>query len=322
MNVFEQINRNYNYYPTTAIELCHISYYDQDKISKAVSANKKLKLKVVWGPVKLTHFDDITYSLMFVASNDKTGEYFVVIRGTNVDSLSTWLKQDFSVETTKHFSALPYYPLKVPDNALISEGTFNGMSDLISLKDPGTNQRLVELLREQKFKYLYVTGHSLGGTLAPPLLAYLNAMLYGGKSIRNMALWSFAGLTPGGSGFNDYFNSIFPNNKEFFWRIQNSLDIAPFLFCSKANVENIYDSHPHLKQDIFVKVVFDCLFDKAKAAQIGYAQPQKGQVIHGQFDKKIHDEGLFAWTHQVIHQHGTKTYKKLVNKMYPYTPPH
>ncbi len=108
MNVLKHIHRNYNYYPTTAIELSSISYDDQDKISSAVSANTNLK--VVWGPAKHTHWDDITYSLMFVACNAETGEYFVVIRGTNDYSLSFFLMLRCAPRSTPPFSSLPDNP--------------------------------------------------------------------------------------------------------------------------------------------------------------------------------------------------------------------
>ncbi len=320
MNVLKHIHRNYNYYPTTAIELSSISYDDQDKISSAVSANTNLK--VVWGPAKHTHWDDITYSLMFVACNAETGEYFVVIRGTNDYSLSTFLKQDFDLGSTPPFSSLPDNPPNVPANAFISQGTFNGMSDLISLKEPVTGQSIVEFLRDQikdqKLLYLYFTGHSLGGTLSPPLLAYINAMLYEGNSIGNMALWTFAGLTPGGTGFNDYFNSIIPNDQGFLWRIQNSLDIAPFLFSSQAHVENIYNFSPHyLKWSFLEKDLIEHWFKDANSSGIGYAQPQVGEVIPGQFDTNLPGKGDDSWILQVVHQHHPRTYKPMVNGKYP-----
>lgn len=313
MNVLEQINSNYNYYPHTAIELCVISYEKQEKINMAVTTNTNLN--VVWGPAQLTHSDGIAYSLMFVASNTETGEYFVVIRGTNFDSLSSWLEQDFKVGSAKPFSTLPGNPPNAPVSALISQGTFNGMSDLISLTDPGTGQSVIEYLGEQQPLCLYVTGHSLGGTLTPPFFAYLNAMLYRGNSITNMALWSFAGLTPGGTGFNDYFNSIFPNDQGLLWRIQNSLDIAPFLWYSQADVQNIYISPYNLEWSAIEKDSIEHLFKEANLAEIGYKQPQASQVISGQFDTRFLDD--HSWLLQAFHQHHSSTYKQLVNGMYP-----
>jgi hypothetical protein len=268
----------------------------------------------VWGPTQLSRFG-IPYSLMFVAKNTKTEEYFVVIRGTNFESLSSWIEQDFAVGSAQPFSKLPGSPPNIPADALISQGTFNGMTDLISLTDPTTSQPLVEFLEQQQPKYLYVTGHSLGGTLTPPLFTYLNAMLYGGGPVTNMALWSFAGLTSGGTGFNNYFNSILPNDQSFLWRLHNSLDIAPFCWVSKAGIESIYNFSPYYLQwgDI-ERIPINALFDAAHNTGISYAHPQIGQELPGKFETNSFDDNF--WGLQAVHQHHPTTYQKLVNEMY------
>ncbi len=312
MNAQDQINRDYNYYPNTAVELCVISYDDIDTIRHAVS--HQTGLEVVWGPAQLTDEFCVSYSLMYVAKKAATGEYFVVIRGTNFESLESWLLQDFDVATSQRFSDLPGNPPNVPEDALISQGTFNGMTDLLSLTDPVSNYSLVDFLTNENPNYLYVTGHSLGGTLTPPLFAYLNAMLYGGNSITNMALWSFAGLTPGGAGFNAYFNNILPNNQNFLWRLHNTLDIAPFFWYSLSDVQNIYATE-NLSWSDLEEDPISYLFKQADYADIGYAQPQVGLALTGQFDNSFPDGDL--WPAQAAYQHHSTTYKQLVKRVYP-----
>ena len=197
--------------------------------------------------------------------------------------------------------------------ARVSQGTFNGMSDLLDLCDPSSGQSLVTFLQQSKPRNVYVTGHSLGGTLTPPMFAYLNATLYNGASPSNMALWSFAGLTPGGTGFNTYFNSILPNPQSFHWRIQNSLDIAPLMWWSQSGVQNIYVPC-HLSWGFLERDPIEDLFSEADSANIGYAQPQTGLVLPGTFDKSIIDDHL--WAAQALQQHHSGTYKKLVNAKY------
>ena len=210
MDVFDNIGSNYDFYPNTSIALCAIAYDSMSAIHGEVSS--QTGLRVVWGPAELKSWDDISYSRAYIAGDIGTGEYFVVIRGTNFDSIVSWRKQDFDLATTQPFAALPGNPPGVPADALIAQGSFNGMTDLLKLHDPRTGASMLQFLQTLQPRYLYVTGHSLGGTLTPTLFAYLNAMLYGAGPVTNMALWSFAGLTAGGTGFNAYFNSILPND--------------------------------------------------------------------------------------------------------------
>lgn len=304
MNEFKYLESNYNYYPRTMIRLCEISYQDMSSIPGAV---KDLGLKVVWGPAEKVSSWGIPYSLMFVAMRSEPEEYIVVIRGTNMYSWESWTKQDFDIGTTKPFNQLAPH---APANARISQGTLNGMNDLLELSDPTTYKGVLDFLKGAKPRYLYVTGHSLGGTLTPPMFAYLNDWLYGGGYVSNMALWSFAGLTPGDGGFNSYFNSLF--NPEFQWRLHNTLDIAPFCWWSLDNIKNIYVPHD-LSWGWPEDDVIGDLFKKA--AGKGYAQPKGDKALPGKFDTSIFDE--YLWTAQAMHQHHTTTYKKLVDAAYP-----
>ena len=312
MNVTELVGASYNYYPNTAVALCVISYSDIGTIAPAVA--QQTDLTVAWGPAQcVSSITGVPYSLMYVAKRASTGEYFVVIRGTDFLSLSTWLLQDFDVATSKPLSALPGNPKNIPATALVSQGTFNGMSDLLNLADPTTGQSLVQFLAQAKPRYLYVTGHSLGGTLTPPMFAYLNAVLYGGSAMSSTALWSFAGLTPGGTGFNNYLNSIIPNNQGFLWRIQNSLDIAPLMWGSQSGVQNIYASNG-LTWGFPESDLIKDLFSDAASAKIGYAQPQAGLLLPGTFDNSIIDRDI--WAAQALQQHHSTTYQTMVNAKY------
>ena len=170
MDVFDNIGRNYDFYPNTALQLCSIAYDGMSVIPGEVFSSTGLT--VVWGPAQLKSWDDISYSRAFIAGDAATGEYFVVIRGTNFDSLRSWLKQDFDLDKPKPFGQLSGAPPHVPADALVSQGTFNGMADLLRLRDPQTHASMLDYLAALKPRYLYVTGHSLGGTLAPTLFAF------------------------------------------------------------------------------------------------------------------------------------------------------
>lgn len=299
-------DNGYNYYPQTMVQLCSISY---DPIAGIPAAVAQLGLEVVWGPAQLVSEDGVSYSLAFVAHRSDPDEYTVVIRGTNLDSWIAWTTEDFEVGSTVPFTQL--VP-NAPSGAAISQGTFNGMNDLLSLSDPNTQASLVAYLQAANPTYLYVTGHSLGGTLVPPMFAYLNYALYGGGYDQNMAMWSFAGLTPGNGEFNTYFNGLF--NPLFSWRLYNTLDIAPDLWWSKSGLESIYS--PNLFYGEPEKAFFDVLF--ALAAGNGYAQPADGgSPLPGELQS---ESGVFAWVDEAVYQHHVTTYIGLVDQAYPLAP--
>lgn len=297
-------NSNYNYYPNTMIALCVSSYKDPSTIVNEVNA---MGLQVVWGPVFKGIDWFLSYSAMFVVLNPATEEYTVVIRGTNPVSLYSWLYEDFDVSTTQPFNTLAPH---APASALISTATYNGLTDLLSMSSNG--QSVAEYLQTVQPGYLYVTGHSLGGTLTPPMFAYLNDVLYGGGYVHNMAYWSFAGLTSGDAGFAAYFNSL--GNPAFPGRLVNPLDIAPLCFPSGGleNVYNIYGYYGLYISDLDpIWGLLDYLF--SSAADNNLTQPQGSETLPAVFSENYPGD----WPLQAAYQHHTTTYQQLVAMQYP-----
>lgn len=316
MNAHDSLPGSSNVYYNTSIALCVFSYEDIDNIpglvSNMSSGNSGLPdLAVVWGPAEHKSILDEPNALMYIAQNQQTNEYYVVIRGTNPESLSSWLDEDLDIDKTEPFSSLHDNP-SASKNVLISKGTFTGTNYLLGLKDPTTDTKAFTYLQGlgSAMEYLYVTGHSLGGTLAPVMFAYLNSRLYGGVSVANMALWSFAGLTPGGSGFNGFLSGMLPDPSPAVL-FQNTLDIAPFLWSSKSSVESIY-SNNSLQPTDAEKLLLDELFHLAGKSGITYAQPSGGSPLTGVFDVSKN-----KWDSQVLQQHHSTTYQTLISAAYP-----
>lgn len=295
---------SYNYYPNIMIKLSSLAYADVSDIESGVNA---LGLSLVWGPVYKGSDWRFSDSLMFVVCNNSTNEYTVVIRGTNAVSIFSWLTEDFDIASTEPFS--DFVPT-APVNALISKATYNGINDLLALNDNGVS--VIDFLRSVNPRYLYVTGHSLGGTLVSPVFAYLNDQLYGGGFVNNMAPWAFAGITPGNSYFADYYNSLF--NPEFAWRIHNPLDIVPLLFPA-GGVDAVKDIYEPYGLKLFlldpVRGILDYLFDRS--AKNNYTQPVGDQVLPAVFNKEKKD----FWIDQAGYQHHSTTYEILVAMQYP-----
>jgi len=301
-------NNGYNYYPNAMISLCVFSYEDISAISNSVAQNTDWK--VVWGPAELVgDITGISYSLAYVAQ--RTGstlapEYVVVIRGTEYDSLTDWITEDFEIEDTVAFNTL--VP-GAPSDAVISEATSDGINDLLTLTDPNTGASMVDFLTGLSGSfYLYVTGHSLGGTLTPPMFLYLNYKVFGGNGLGPMAPWSFAGLTPGNGAFNSYYESF--GNPEFPFRIYNTLDIAPLLWWNEAGLSTIY--LPTYAMGEAETLLFGGLF--ALAAGNGYAQPPSGGVpITG----TLESPPAGGWIDEAEYQHHATTYQTMVQQFYP-----
>ena len=296
---------SFNYYPRTMVRLAGIIAYEEATRIPEIVRRELPGQRVVWGPVQEYH-DEISDSLMYVVKRDDPAEYTVVIRGTNMDSWYSWQKEDFAVGTLRKFNELSR---RAPASALISHGTYRGMKLLLEMKDRHSGKTLTQFLRDENPRDVYVTGHSLGGTLTPPMVAYLSGELFAGEYGR-VAPFSFAGLTPGDAGFNAYFNTLF--NPTFIWRMHNTLDIAPFCWYSKSAVQHIYSPYGLGWGWPESEVIGDIF---AEAAGKGYAHPTGDFTLPGIFDDHIVDDLL--WVAQALHQHHGSTYRKLVDRAFP-----
>ena len=169
---------------------------------------------VVWGPAVYTTpgalYQD---NLMFVAQNQSDlTQFAVAVRGTNGSADLDWLMEDFDI-----FDLMNWPPgtTPTPTGPRISESTSIGLQVLLGMEGSTANgsQSLLAFLKSQTTKAINVcvTGHSLGGCLAPTLALYLKeqraAWDVSGDS--NVSTITFAGPTPGNSAFAAYSDSQF-----------------------------------------------------------------------------------------------------------------
>lgn len=288
----------------TMIGLCVASYAEPPS-SIDVSGVQPAQT-IVWGPAwKSNPVSGESYTLMYVTNTTGTDEYTVVARGTNPESWTSWHLEDFDVATTQPLQGL--VP-GAPADARVSTGSYNGLNDLIGLVDATSTQDVATFLGGVGASRLYVTGHSLGGTLVPPLFCYLSGAVPALAGA--MTPFSFAGLTAGDDRFNTYFTGLFDASTA--WRYHNTLDIAPNLWWSGSNVENIYvDVQPgkSLHWHFPEKDVLEKLF--AEAAPNGYRQPPGGGVpLTGIFDDSFPERD--SWLLQAMYQHHSTTYQTLL----------
>jgi len=287
----------------TMIDLCVISYSDMGAIPAQVEA---MGLTTAWGPADGTGLFGVPYSAMFVAQDPATGSYIVTIRGTQYDSIWSWLFEDFDVYFTTPFNTVAP---AAPDDAYISNATYNGLQALFSLTDPNTGVSMIDFLTSQVTdgSTVYVTGHSLGGTLTFPMGAYIQGQL-GMANITQTSVCcnGFAGLTPGNGSCADFINGQLSSDSIRFY---NPLDIAPLLFNQQSALQNIYDpTYPWDNLDFLLRGMIDGLYDSASGN--GYTQPN-GPGTSLPYDFNAQGD----WRLEAEYQHHSTTYQTLVGQM-------
>jgi hypothetical protein len=304
------------------IRLCVISYFtDTNHQNKTVinAVKEQLRMEVVWGPVELIDDFGVSYSSMYVAkemlkTDSLKADYTVVIRGTNFSSFKSWFSEDFAIHKTANFSR---FVKTAPANAKIAEATCTGMDDLIKLKHivNDHNVNVVGFLKQlhltKSINSLYVTGHSLGGTLTPPFYAYLCDKIFKGPAPGNSSPYSFAGLTAGNTGFNTFLQTYLqPANTN--WRYVNPLDVAPNLWAGEDSIKTIYTPFfPYFKYEPPESDILGYLIDRAKRND--YQQPPNSKfLLPVAF---ITSDTTNSWIKQAEYQHHSETYLGLVDSV-------
>jgi len=187
--------------------------------------------KIVWGfqifQKELSSTSSIADNAVFVAQNNNTKEFVVSIAGTNPISKIDWCTEDFKLNPPVAWN---FNEENVTPTGNIAKGTFVGLDIVLNkLKDNGKSlsqffsHQIVESGQPLK---ITVTGHSLGGTLSPPVaLALLNTQhIWDPKSSAQIHVQPSAGLTSGDKVWRDYYDSKLGCRTNRLW---NKLDVAP-----------------------------------------------------------------------------------------------
>lgn len=187
--------------------------------------------KLVWGPGVFAFEDAVFDDNLMCAFQNKNdpSQYAVAIRGTDPLSISDWLIEDFNI------LPMDVWPYAKPDKLTpkISKSTATGLYHLQQLVapegTPGAGETLLTFLQKNLTEgdSICITGHSLGGALAPTLALWL-------KDIEEHALAenlkissiAFAGPTAGNKDFAKYIDQRLENGN--LQRVWNDLDIAPY----------------------------------------------------------------------------------------------
>jgi len=183
----------------------------------------------VWGPaVFQAPGSSVADNVMYVARSTTNPPQFVVaLAGTNYNSVFDILIEDFFVGRQ-----VPWSYGHPPPGASVSFGAFTGVTILQFLAPgpglPGANQKVHEFLASVAAQPIQVTvtGHSLGGALAPALALWLldTQATWDPRTQATIGCEPTAGPTAGNAAFAGYYDQRLGANTT---RLFNSLDIVP-----------------------------------------------------------------------------------------------
>ena len=248
--------------------------------------------QVVWGPSiyqEPHHLVPVADNAMYVAKNENK-TYVVAIAGTNPYSMHGIFTEDLKVKEQKPWRGDPAL-------GLVASGTRSAISALTKL-DSGTGDStysISEFLKREEIENLVVTGHSLGGTLAPVMATWLaeEQKITPWSSTPRIETYASAGASPGDSTFAATIEGVL--GKEFIFRIWNLMDVVPHAWVESllSEVKDLYE--PNIKPDLLVKALVDLAIDAAKGRDYTHpdsdAKPLQGTYypVEGKndFDKYL-----------------------------------
>lgn len=257
---------------------------------------------LVWGPVvfkfELATLDD---NMMFVARHREDPSRLVIAtRGTNAKAILDWVFEDFDVVALE-----PWTYGDGPSGARISRATHTGLKALIGMKPapgvPAESKTLHKFLKEQVLNEgvtrVDVTGHSLGGALAPTLTLWLadTRAQWDPENKVAIRVIAFAGATAGNGDFASYSDRRIGDATH---RVYNPFDIVPMAW-NLATLRAILDVYEEggIEAPESIRLLVDGIVDLVKKSD--YTQirvdapplPGKIQPDQDDFQKQM------AWQH-------------------------
>jgi hypothetical protein len=272
------------------------------------------KWSVAWGPaVYQAPSSKVADSTMYVAKQEATSEspakLVLAIAGTNGLSIFGWVVLDLWVS-----QQAPWNLFK-PDQGKLSMGSYTGFNILRSMK-PGPDaispgKTIKEFMTEEATNpvAVTVTGHSLGGALAPPLALWLyeEQKEWDPAGTATLDVMPSAGPTSGNGDWASYYDSCLGDKTNRIW---NSKDIVPHAWSMLDGLAEIYA--PEIPADSWIETFINAA--KYLARNGDYTQINTSNEFQGTVQKAIIISKLpdFAnYLTQALYQH-TFGYVKLL----------
>jgi hypothetical protein len=254
-------------------------------LKEALAANPLASnWSLVWGPAvykfSVGLLDD---NMMYVVrDNGNPAHLAIVVRGTNPKALDDWLAEDFDVDDQVTWE-YGNPPSGVKISKAISEGLLH-LQTLTPAVEPGQGQTLTTFLQAQSKAYpslqLDVTGHSLGGALAPTLALWLaDTQADWTSGSVQFQVFPLAGPTPGNLEFANYYDSRLAAQT---LRMHNPYDVVPRAW-NVDNLGSIADLYEPagIHADAILRGVIDHLRDLVKDKGYSQIKPNEPPLVGG-----------------------------------------
>lgn len=186
--------------------------------------------------------------------------------------------------------------------ARISRGTSTGLNGVLALTDEKGLSLQDAVAALPPDMQVIVTGHSLGGTLAPVLAL----RLAGAFPDRAISATTFAGLTPG----NEAFAGLFAQRRLRVRRVYNTLDTVAYGWNSVWSTHAFYRPHP--RGGILVRIAL--MLTSLRLLWGGYGFTAVGEPVplEGHVSRQDISLELVAYVIENLYQHLPDTYLALL----------
>jgi hypothetical protein len=244
---------------------------------------------------------DTPPNFAFAAHNTSDGTRVVSIRGTYPNPLSSAYWEDGRQDSP--FGTMASWPGN--PEAKISAGTATGFENLKMLANGNGITLQAYLATVPDESPVFVTGHSLGGTLAPVLALWFTD-LFPGKSI---SVATYAGITPGNSSFAELFGPGTALSGRV-RRVYNTLDTVPYGW------DNVYATHdfyqPEPQGGAVVSALLLATVARLKLGGYNYTAVGDPIPLDGEVQPPSVSCDLVAYVLENLHQHMPDTYLSLL----------
>lgn len=283
--------------------LAGIAYGAPDKISEYIDAAQPVAKQ--WTVAWLAVPADPPVNFAFMAVNADNSAAVIAIRGTYPDPFSAAYWDDGNQDSP--FGDMVDWPV-VPgakSSAKISAGTSIGLNNLVALTDAGGQTLADAVAALPPATRVTVTGHSLGGTLAPVLALTLAEA----QTERSMASTSFAGMTPGNHEFAALFGAGAPAGV-IARRVYNTLDTVSYGWDKVWATHDFYKPEP--QGGLLVKALLLASAARLEAGGYDYAAVGDPVPLEGSVKPPTINCDLVAYVFENLHQHMPDTYLTLL----------